>query len=130
MMGGDYKACDMSEYLFNRLIFVLSADLAYSEPGDIDPDTANLTSQGLQRSLMMATYLKEQVLGEKNVTAIYALEPMTHVQTVNNHPDMAGIWSIQPFALLNRITPIFGTDTSYEAYSRWETPAYPPTTVI
>ncbi|MCX5977230.1 MAG: DUF3089 domain-containing protein, partial [Coprothermobacterota bacterium] len=54
-----------------NLIFVVSPDLAYSAPGDINPDTANLTSQGLQRSLLMATYLKQQVLGNNNVTGIY-----------------------------------------------------------
>jgi len=30
-----------------NLIFVVSPDLAYNTPGDIQPDTANLTSQGL-----------------------------------------------------------------------------------
>ena len=38
-----------------NLIFVVSPDLAYSAPGDVDPDTAELTNQGLQRSLLMAT---------------------------------------------------------------------------
>ena len=38
-----------------NLIFVVSPDLAYQTPGDINPDTANLTNQGLQRSLRMAT---------------------------------------------------------------------------
>lgn len=101
-----------------NLIFVVSSDLAYNAPGDIQPDTANLTSQGLQRSLLMATYLKEKVLGSKNVTSIFALEPMTHLQTENNYPDMAAIGSIQPFALLNQNTlPILPTDYSYTAYS-------------
>ncbi len=87
-----------------NLIFVVSPDLAYNAPGDINPDTANLTNQGLQRSLLMATYLKQQVLGKKNVNRIYALEPMTHLQTANNYPDMAAIGYIQHFALLNKIT--------------------------
>ncbi len=87
-----------------NLIFVVSPDLAYHAPGDINPGTANLTDQGLQRSLLMATYLKQQVLGGENVTGIYALEPMTHLQTANNYPDMAGIGFIQQFALLNQIT--------------------------
>ncbi len=101
-----------------NLIFVVSQDLAYNEPGDINPDTASLTSQGLQRSLMMATYLKEDVLGGENVTSIYALEPMTHLQTDASYPDMTAIWSIQPFALLNRITlQIYGTETFYTSYS-------------
>ena len=87
-----------------NLVFVVSPDLAYHAPGDINPDTANLTNQGLQRSLLMATYLKKQVLGTKNVTSIYVLEPMTHLQTANNYPDMAAIGYIQQFALLNQIT--------------------------
>ncbi len=87
-----------------NLIFVVSPDLAYNAPGDINPSTANLTNQGLQRSLLMATYLKQQVLGTANVTGIYVLEPMTHLQTAHNYPDMAGIWYIQQFALLNQIT--------------------------
>jgi hypothetical protein len=87
-----------------NLIFVVSPDLAYNAPGDVNPSTANLTNQGLQRSLLMATYLKQQVLGTANVTGIYALEPMTHLQTAHNYPDMAGIWFIQQFALLNQIT--------------------------
>lgn len=102
-----------------NLIFVVSPDLAYHAPGDINPDTANLTGQGLHRSLLMATYLKEQVLGSQNVTEIYALEPMTHLQTENNYPDMAAIGSIQQFALLNQFTvPIKDEDyTSSTAYS-------------
>jgi hypothetical protein len=87
-----------------NLIFVVSPDLAYSAPGDINPATANLTNQGLQRSLLMATYLKQQVLGAKNVNRIYALEPMTHLQTANKYPDMAAMGYIQQFALLNQIT--------------------------
>jgi hypothetical protein len=95
-----------------NLIFVASPDLDYQSPGDINPETANLTNQGLQRSLLMATYLKQQVLGEKNVTGIYALAPMTHLQTANNYPDMAAIGYIQQFALLNQITlPVSSTST-------------------
>jgi hypothetical protein len=78
-----------------NLIFVVSPDLDHPEYGDINPDTANLTHQGLQRSLLMATCLKTQVLGANNVTGIYALAPMTHLQTANNYPDMAAIGYIQ-----------------------------------
>ncbi|MGC2110563.1 MAG: hypothetical protein WA655_13660 [Candidatus Korobacteraceae bacterium] len=87
-----------------NLIFVVSEDLAFQASGDVNPKTANLTSQGLQRSLLMATFLKNQVLGSKNVTSIYALEPMTHLQTANQYPDMVAPESIQQFALLNQIT--------------------------
>jgi hypothetical protein len=41
-----------------------------------------------------------------NVTGIYALEPMTHLQTTptGNYPDMAALETIQQFALLNQTT--------------------------
>ncbi len=87
-----------------NLIFVVSPDLTYNVPGDINPVTTNLSNQGLQRSLMMATYLKQQVLGSNNVTGIYALVPMTHLQTANNYPDMAAMGAIQQFAMLNQTT--------------------------
>jgi len=87
-----------------NLIFVASEDLTYHASGDINPTTANLTSQGLQRSLRMATFLQQEVLGKHNVTQIYALEPMTHLQTANDYPDMVGLETIQQFAMLNQIT--------------------------
>jgi hypothetical protein len=107
-----------------NLIFVVSPDLDHPEYGDINPDTANLTNQGLQRSLLMATYLKTQVLGTNNVTGIYALAPMTHLQTANNYPDMAAIGYIQQFALLNQITIQGTTASSYPINT-----AYAPGTV-
>ena len=87
-----------------NLVFVASEDLAYQASGDINPSTANLTNRGLQRSLLMATFLQQKVLGMQNVTQIYALEPMTHLQTANNYPDMVGVESIQQFAMLNQVT--------------------------
>jgi hypothetical protein len=96
-----------------NLIFVVSPDLAYPGPGDVDPATANLTNQGLQRSLRLATYLKERVLAGNNVNVIATLEPMTHPQTVNDYPDMTGIAYIQQFALLNRLTLQGTTAYSY-----------------
>ncbi len=86
-----------------NLIFVVSEDLPYQAPGDINTKTANLTNQGLQRSLLMATFLQQQVLGTQNVTGIYALEPMTHLQTANNYPDMVALETIQQFAMLNQV---------------------------
>ncbi len=111
-----------------NLIFVSSPDLAYQAPGDIQLDTANLTPQGLNRSLLMATYLKQKVLGANNVTGIYALSPMTHLQTANNYPDMTAIGYIQPFALLNQETlPIDNAlnGLSYTANSYPVNVAYP-----
>lgn len=86
-----------------NLIFVVSEDLAYNAPGDINPSTANLTNRGLQRALQLAGFLRRQVLVKKNVTGIYALEPMTHLQTANNHPDIVSAETVQQFALLNHI---------------------------
>ena len=86
-----------------NLIFVVSPDLAYQAPGDINPTTGNLTNQGLQRSLHLATFLKQQVMGNRNVNRIYALEPITHLQTENNLPDMAALGYIQQFAMLNKV---------------------------
>jgi hypothetical protein len=89
-----------------NLIFVVSQDLAYQASGDVNPITTNLTSQGLQRSLLMAPFLQQDVLGMNNVTGIYALEPMTHTQTTSggSYPDMVALETIQQFALLNQIT--------------------------
>ncbi len=87
-----------------NLIFVVSEDLAYHASGDVDAQTANLTSQGLYRSLEMGTYLQQSVIGGSNVSAISALAPMTHLQTLGSFPDMAAIETIEQFALLNNIT--------------------------
>ncbi len=97
-----------------NLIFVVSPDLANDPLGDLNSTTANLNNQGLQRSLFMGTYLK-QMLGTNNVNGIHVLEPMTHRQTANNYPDMAAIWFVQQFAMLNQTTSqnSFPIGTSY-----------------
>lgn len=87
-----------------NLIFVVSPDLAYSTPGDVNPQTGNLTSQGLNRSLLIANSLKKNLLNSANISGVFALEPMTHLQTANKYPDMAAMEMIQQFALLNQIT--------------------------
>jgi hypothetical protein len=102
-----------------NLIFVVSPDLADDPLGDINPTTANLSNQGLQRSLLMATYLKQKLLGANNVSGIYTLEPMTHLQTANNYPDMAAIGFIQQFALLNQYTVQGVTADSYPIYAAY-----------
>ena len=110
-----------------NLIFVASPDLDHHAPGDVDLKTANLTSQGLNRSLQMATFLKQQVLGANNVTGIYALSPMTHLQTANSYPDMTSIGYIQQFALLNQISlPVDAAGTTYTANSYPISAAYLP----
>ncbi len=76
--SGSNKTAPLSSDNIN-LIFVVTPDLAHDPLGDINPATANLNNQGLQRSLLMATYLKQQVLGTKNVNNISALEPMTTI---------------------------------------------------
>lgn len=102
-----------------NLIFVVTPDLANDPLGDISPATANLNNQGLQRSLLMAAYLKQQVLGTKNVNSISALEPMTHLQTGNKYPDMAAIGFIQQFALLNQYTLLGTTANSFPIHTSY-----------
>ena len=109
-----------------NLIFVVSSDLANHAPGDIQLDTANLTSQGLQRSLLLATYLQQQVLGMKNVTRIYALTPMTHLQTKDQYPDMSSLVNIQQFALLNQKTLPVSATQNFTANSFPINVAYAP----
>ncbi len=104
-----------------NLIFVVSEDLAYQAPGDINFRTANLTSQGLQRSLLTATFLKQQVLGARNATAIYAVEPMTHLQTASKYPDVVSLWTVQQFAMLNQIT----LSSTYQGISPYTANSYP-----
>jgi hypothetical protein len=89
-----------------NLIFVVSEDLAHHAQGDVSSSTANLTDRGLQRSLRMAGFLKRRVLGNNNVTGVYVLEPMTHLQAAGSdkYPDMAALETVQQFALLNQIT--------------------------
>ena len=102
-----------------NLIFVVSEDLAYQASGDVNPTTANLSNQGLQRTLLVAPFLQRQVLGTKNVTGIYALEPMTHLQTAGNYPDMAALETIQQFSLLNQetLSEAIGGGSTYTANS-------------
>lgn len=87
-----------------NLIFVVSEDRNFNASDDFNPVTANLTSKGLQRALLLAPYLQETILGNNNANGIYALEPMTHLQTANQYPDMVAIETIQQFALLNQIS--------------------------
>jgi len=113
-----------------NLIFVVSPDLANDPLGDINPDTANLSNQGLQRSLLMGAYLKQHLLGTHNVTAIHVLEPMTHLQTANKYPDMAAIGFIQQFALLNQITMKGTTANSYPLLAAYGGPGDVPDGVV
>jgi hypothetical protein len=87
-----------------NLIFVATEDVAHHAYGDVNPDTGNLTNRGLQRALKMATFLKQNVLGGANVSGIYTLVPMTHLQTANDDPDMAGLITMEQFAMLNVTT--------------------------
>jgi len=102
-----------------NLIFVASEDLLYNQTGDVNPQTANLTNRGLQRSLRVATFLQQSVLGGANVNAIYTVIPTTHPQTANQYPDMAGLETMQQFAMLNQIS------LSYEAYGPLAANSFP-----
>jgi hypothetical protein len=111
-----------------NLIFVVSEDLAFQDQasGDVSPSTANLTNKGLQRSLLMAPFLQQAVLGMNNVTGIYALEPMTHLQTTGNYPDMVALETIQQFALLNQISLSGLTANSYPIFASYSPQSVPP----
>ena len=87
-----------------NLIFVVSEDLQFNAPGDLSPNTANLTNQGLQRALMMGSFLKQRVLGGGTPNGIYALEAMTHLQTASYYPDIVALETIEQFAMLNQFT--------------------------
>ena len=87
-----------------NLIFVASEDLSYNAVGDVNPNTANLTNIGLQRALLMGTFLKERVVGNEPLVGIYALEPMTHLQTANQYPDIVALETVEQFAMLNQFT--------------------------
>jgi hypothetical protein len=108
-----------------NLIFVVSEDLAYQASGDVNPRTANLTSKGLQRSLLMAPFLQQAVLGMNNVTGIYALEPMTHLQTTGNYPDMVALETIQQFAMLNQFSLSDVTANSYPIFASYSPQSVP-----
>jgi hypothetical protein len=88
-----------------NLIFVVSED-STTTTGDVNPDTANLTDRGLQRSLLMAPFLQQNVLGGENVSGIYALEPTTHIQagTSGTFPDIVPLEIIEQFSMLNQTT--------------------------
>lgn len=118
-----------------NLVFLVSEDLAYNATGDVNPNTANLTNQGLQRSLVMGSFLKEIVLGSGALNAIYALEPMTHLQTSNNYPDIVALETIEQFAMLNQFTiqqqgyPT-ATAFSYPIYSSYMQGAVPAPSLV
>jgi hypothetical protein len=67
----------------------------------------------------MATFLQQQVLGTQNVTGIYALEPMTHLQTAGKYPDIVALETIQQFAMLNQ------TSASYQGSGPVTANSYP-----
>jgi len=113
-----------------NLIFVVSEDSA-NTTGDVNPDTANLTDRGLQRSLLMAPFLQQNVLGGKNVTGIYALEPITHMQAgaQGTYPDMVPLEIVEQFAMLNQITLSDGnqafTANSYPVFASYSAESIP-----
>ena len=72
---------------------------------------------------MMDTFLYQYVMGSQNLSSIYAVEPMTHLQTAEKLPDMAGLEAVQQFSVLNQMTlssntsggrPLRGSELSSE----------------
>lgn len=121
-----------------NLVFVVSEDLSYSADPDMNLNTANLTNEGLQRALQMGRFLKQSVLGGNNVTAIYALKPMTHLQTANDLPDMVPLETVQQFAMLNQIRvayqgnpgPAANSFTIFSSYAQGAVPSGVATPVV
>jgi hypothetical protein len=113
-----------------NLIFVVSEDSA-NTTGDVNPDTANLTNRGLQRSLLMAPFLQQNVLGGENVSGVYALEPMTHMQAAatGTYPDMVPLEIIEQFAMLNQYSLSYGnqsfTANSYPVLASYSADSIP-----
>jgi hypothetical protein len=100
-----------------NLIFVVSEDVAYQTSGDVSAKTGNLTSQGLQRSLLLGSFVRSHLLGMQNVTRVYALQPMTHLQTTGNYPDMAALETAQNFGLLNQVSLFAPSEPIYTGNS-------------
>jgi len=79
----------------------------------------------------MAPFLQENVLGGENVSGIYALEPMTHMQagTTGTYPDMVPLEIIEQFAMLNQITLSYGnqsfTANSYPVLASYSADSIP-----
>ena len=90
-----------------NLIFVASEEVSHHDYGDVNLTTGNLTNRGLNRALKMATFLQQRVLGGADVNGIYALIPMTHLQSANQYPDMNGLMTVEQVAMLNRTTLSF-----------------------
>ena len=114
-----------------NLIFVVSEDLTYNAPGDINSNTANLTNQGLQHALMLSSFLKRNVAGDGPLVGIYALEPMTHLQTPSRYPDIVPLETVEQFAMLNQFTieqAGYPTTTanSYPVFSSYRQGSVPP----
>jgi len=65
----------------------------------------------LERSLLTGTYL-HQLAGTSSVNGIYALTPMTHLQTAGNFPDMVAAETVEQFAALTQVT----MSTAYPGY--------------
>jgi len=102
-----------------NLIFVVTEDVSYQEYGDVNLKTGNLTNRGLDRALKMATFLQQKVLGGVNASGIYALIPMTHLQTAGHYPDMNGLLTVEQFAMLN------ATALSYPTFLPATASSYP-----
>ncbi len=98
--GNGPSSCSLSSANIN-LIFVVSQDVTHND-GDINPDTANLNTRGLQRAISLGAYLHSTLLNQASVNGIYVLEPATHLQTANNYPDLVPLETVEHFAMLNQ----------------------------
>jgi len=62
------------------------------------------TSSSLNAGYINLVFVVSEYLSHNDVMGIYALEPMTHLQTADLFPDMADPETIQQFAMLNTET--------------------------
>lgn len=85
-----------------NFIFVTSPDLKFHDTDDIQKINTNLTVQGLNRSFKIASFIKDEILAQQNITKIFTIQPLSHIQ--NGYPDMTSLEFIEQFAMLNEST--------------------------
>ena len=86
---------------YENLIFVVTPDLANNN-GDVNPATANLSGQGLQRVIRLAAFVQSTLLGSASPGELYGLEPATHLQ--NGFPDLVPLEFLEQLSVLEQYT--------------------------
>jgi hypothetical protein len=76
-------------------------NLVFIRSADVDAATGDLSIKGLNRSLMMGSYLRS-LLGGQSVSEIHALIPTSHPVGPGRIPDLAPLETVQQFDLLSQ----------------------------